>query len=65
MMLIEKLLNGKPRSKPADDTCIRDSHDERMVIRRQLADGSVHYEVTDALMRQAAKAASRKRLEAA
>lgn len=39
--------------------------DERMVLRQPEADGSVRYVVTKALLRRAAKAASRKNFEAA
>ncbi len=38
---------------------------ERMVLRQPEADGSVRYVVTKALLRRAAKAASRKNFEAA
>ena len=51
--------------KAANPPPAANSHDERMVIRQQDADGSVRYLVTDALLRRAAKAASRKNFEAA
>jgi hypothetical protein len=64
------ILFGKSRSRkvenhPKERSEKRSHSDEPMVIRHQQADGSVRYEVTDALLRRAAKAASRKNLEAA
>lgn len=64
-MLFGKSPSRQPEHRSKERSRDGSVCDEPMVIRHLQPDGSVRYEVTDALLKRAAEAASRKSLEAA